>query len=375
MKDLLGTIEAIHGAGLDADLWPQALAAVGRIVGGRIATIEAFDKQTLRHREFLAHGMPPVGQLEYLDHYAALNLRLPLHVRARPGDILYDYLILDESAMKRAPFYAEFLPRIDCRYFVSGIIASSQHEFAAVTVQRSPRHGHIERAGIATMARLLPHVAQAFDVARRIKSAGETRRSLEQALDWLADGVALVRADGHVAYANELFQAMARQGDALRLRKGAIAFAAAEAGEKFDAAIGAAARLKRGEVDAVAADFIAARRSGGPPCLVSVRPLLDSAPRGAERRAVAAVFVRDPLRRHAAAIRTLREIFGLTDAEAHLAQALQAGVTLAEYAGSRGLSPNTVYTHLRRLREKTGCTRMPELIHKLNDLRLPLRLD
>jgi DNA-binding CsgD family transcriptional regulator len=133
--------------------------------------------------------------------------------------------------------------------------------------------------------------------------------------------------------------------------------------------------LKRGEVDAVAADFIAARRSGGPPCLVSVRPLLDSAPRGAERRAVAAVFVRDPLRRHAAAIRTLREIFGLTDAEAHLAQALQAGVTLAEYAGSRGLSPNTVYTHLRRLREKTGCTRMGELIHKLNDLRLPLRLD
>jgi DNA-binding CsgD family transcriptional regulator len=36
---------------------------------------------------------------------------------------------------------------------------------------------------------------------------------------------------------------------------------------------------------------------------------------------------------------------------------------------------NTVYTHLRRLREKTGSNHLPELIHKLNELRLPLRAE
>jgi DNA-binding CsgD family transcriptional regulator len=39
------------------------------------------------------------------------------------------------------------------------------------------------------------------------------------------------------------------------------------------------------------------------------------------------------------------------------------------------LSLNTVYTHLRRIKEKTICHRMPELIRKLNDLHIPLRLD
>jgi len=46
---------------------------------------------------------------------------------------------------------------------------------------------------------------------------------------------------------------------------------------------------------------------------------------------------------------------------------------LSDYADGRALSLNTVYTHLRRLREKTGSNRMAELIYKLNELRLPLR--
>jgi DNA-binding CsgD family transcriptional regulator len=91
--------------------------------------------------------------------------------------------------------------------------------------------------------------------------------------------------------------------------------------------------------------------------------------------AIVMVFVRDPLAHGAAAIGTLRDLFGLTEAEAVLAQALQSGATPADYARGHGLSLNTVYTHLRRLREKTGCSRMVELIHKLGELRLPLRLD
>jgi hypothetical protein len=32
--DLLATIEAVHAAGLDEQLWPQALERVARVVGG-----------------------------------------------------------------------------------------------------------------------------------------------------------------------------------------------------------------------------------------------------------------------------------------------------------------------------------------------------
>jgi DNA-binding CsgD family transcriptional regulator/GAF domain-containing protein len=374
--DIFATLEAIHAAGLDAALWPRALEAIKHWIGGPIATIEAFDKRTLRHREFLTHGAPPAAQIEYLDHYAALNVRHPAHAMAHIGDVLHDYAILDADAIERSPFYGEFLPRYDVRFFISGIIASSEREFGVVTVQRSARQEHVGNNEIALMRHLLPHISQAFDVARRLKGATAASNALESALDWLADGVALLDADGTVLFANEGFHAIARRDDGLRLRKGGIEFAVSEARERLQSALAAAARLADGDARSTATpDFTVPRRSGGEPYLVSVRPLLGRSHGRQSARAVAIVFVRDPLARGAAAIGTLRGLFGLTEAEAVLAQALQSGTTVNDYARARRLSLNTVYTHLRRLREKTGSNRLPELIHKLNELRLPLRTE
>jgi DNA-binding CsgD family transcriptional regulator len=55
--------------------------------------------------------------------------------------------------------------------------------------------------------------------------------------------------------------------------------------------------------------------------------------------------------------------------------ALQSGESVGEYATAKGLSRNTVYTHLRRLKDKTGVKRQLDLIRKLHDVRLPLRRD
>jgi DNA-binding CsgD family transcriptional regulator len=217
---------------------------------------------------------------------------------------------------------------------------------------------------------------QACDIERGLKRARDTCDTLERALDWLADGVALVRADCTVIYASETFRAIVRRNDGVQLRKGAIEFADAKARGKFSSAVASAQRLRAGgPADALAADFVATRTVGGEPYLVSVRPLLDRRGQWEPSQAVAVVLARDPLAREPAAIGPLRELFGFTEAEAALAQALQSGVTLPDYAGRRTLSLNTVYTHLRRLREKTGCSRMAELIYKLNELRLPLRLE
>ncbi len=373
-EDLLTTIEAVHAAGLNTDRWPEALDAVTRLIGGRGATLEILDKSTFRPRLFLSHGLPLPGQVAYVDQYVALNPRIPSHLGAKSGDVLYDHCTVDAETMQRSPFYAEFLARFDCRFYVCGIIESSPEHFTAITVQRSPQQGHVELAGIALMRKVLPHVHQAFDVAQRLKRSGEIRDALERTLDWLADGVALLQADGKVIYANERFQGIARRNGGIRLSKGMIEFADAEARDKFNAALAAILRLKAGATDDVrTADFAVMRPDGAESYFVSVRPLIDRDGPSRPSQAVAIVLVRDPFGRDAATIGALRDLFGFTQAEAALARALQSGVTLQDYARERALSLNTIYTHLRRLREKTGCTRMTELIHKLNELRLPLR--
>ncbi len=83
--DLLTTVEAVHAAGLDAQPWPQALAAGAGTLGGAAATIEAIDREKLCHRESLCHRLPPAGEIEYVEQYAALNPRIPAHRNAKLG--------------------------------------------------------------------------------------------------------------------------------------------------------------------------------------------------------------------------------------------------------------------------------------------------
>jgi DNA-binding CsgD family transcriptional regulator len=369
-RDIASTIEAVYAAGLDPTLWAPALAAMTRTVGGAGATLEVIEKPLLGHREFHQCGFPPAEVLPYLDRYAALNPRLPFALRQRPGEIVYDHLILDPPAMQRSAFYEEFLPRLGLRYCVIGVLANTEREIAVVTVQRSPGQGHIDRAGISSMELLVPHVRQALDMAARLGAASEVGHALESALNWLADGVALVRADGAIGHANAAFAKIARDGDGIRTRKGAIEFLITDAHMRLDEAIGSVARLRGGDLRGRGMDFHVPRPSGAAPYLVSVRPVPHKA---AAKGVVAIVFIRDPVSANAASLRALREIFGMTRAEAHLAQAIQAGTPVSRYAQMHGTSINTVYTHLRRIKEKTGCDRMVQLARKLNELQFPLR--
>jgi DNA-binding CsgD family transcriptional regulator len=224
------------------------------------------------------------------------------------------------------------------------------------------------------MRRLTPHLQQAYEMARRLKRARSAADDLERAFDWLADGVMVVTADGTVTYANMSMQEIFRRGDGFRLAKGRLEVADHAARARYAAALGSVARLQGGEADATGGDFAASRQGRAPPYLISVRPLA-SGGAGKHRARAAIVFVQDPLRQKASAAPTLRDLFGLTQAEASLAVALQSGESVAGYAAAKGLSRNTVYTHLRRLKEKTGVKRQPDLIRKLNDVKLPLRRD
>jgi DNA-binding CsgD family transcriptional regulator len=89
--------------------------------------------------------------------------------------------------------------------------------------------------------------------------------------------------------------------------------------------------------------------------------------------AVAMLLIHDPLLTNSAICRMLQELYGLTNAEAHLVQALSTGMTAVAYARSRRVSVTTVYTHLRRTREKTGWKSVAELTRRFHELNVALR--
>jgi DNA-binding CsgD family transcriptional regulator len=365
---IITAITRIHAAGLDSTIWPEALSLVTNLIGGMGASLEFLDRPSLRHHDMYAHGMPDVVG-PYLEYYAPQSPRLAFGVRQPAGAICYDALCISEAEMNTNPFYAELLAPLDMRYFIGAVISTSPRELVVSAVQLTPAQGHPDPTKIQMMEHFVPHIQQATDVMRRLGNLSNVGQSFEDILNWLTDGVLKISAGGSVRYANLAAQKIFRRDDGIATRRGFVEFFSAQAGAKFAKALRAVAQLCDGDDPPMNdADFIAETRSGNPPFSISIRPALT--PKDLSDDVLALVFIHDPLTRDAGTAELFRHAFGLTPAEADVANGLCCGLSADSYARSRKISQNTVYTHIRRIKEKVGSTRMTDLIRKLNDLQI-----
>lgn len=171
-------------------------------------------------------------------------------------------------------------------------------------------------------------------------------------------GILVLDRTGRIGFATDSALAMLRPGDGLTVRGGRLAAPRAALG--LDDAVEATLRdpLARG---AAPVRSLALCRRDRLPLVATLTPLAAPAtgPLGA------LVLLHDPeaVLRPAAAL--LRQAFGLTPAEAAVAQALLQGAALREIAAQRGVGLATVRTLLARAMDKTGTHRQAELVRLL----------
>jgi len=364
--DLLTVIEAIHAAGLEAQRWPDALQAVTRVAGASAASLETYDYGRRRHRMWHGYGSEPEMIEAYLSFHSSDNVYAP---DRPPGFSTRKFPrghVLDAAGLGREPFYAEYITYTDPRYFAAGILDTGRGPETVFTLTRDPSQGHMEQADVELFGRLMQHARLALQVAARLDEAQVETRSLARILDTIGGGVALLDRSGGVLHANAALIGMTARGDGLRLARDGVRLETAGGRELFSAALAAALALGRGASLTAPKPFAVARPSGDPPYVVTLRPVFggeaDEAP-----GAAAVLFVHDPAGRRSTSTEGLRALFDLTAAEARLAEALTRGLSPVDYARASGVSINTAYTHLRRLKDKTGAHRLAELIHRLND--------
>jgi DNA-binding CsgD family transcriptional regulator len=176
-----------------------------------------------------------------------------------------------------------------------------------------------------------------------------------------------------IVYVNEALRRLAARGHDFRIDRETIEFASTDLRSRFAHALGAVARIEDPGAAYLATDFAVPREGGLPPYTVSVRPLVRATDQADYPDAAAMLLVHDPLERNQAVGRMMQDLYGLTNAEAQLVQALSTGMTAVSYAQSRGISITTVYTHLRRTREKTGWKSVAELTRRFHEMNVALR--
>lgn len=229
------------------------------------------------------------------------------------------------------------------------------------------RHRDLDHArAAATMRLLLPHLRHALTVQARLAEARAARGEITAVLDRYRHGVVIVSGGRMIRYTNPAAAAILAAGDGLAVgRRGHLESSDSLAAPRLRSLITAAVRP-------------AGRRAGGrvlvPRCgkathyALSVLPLEPACARGGERTAM--VVIVDPEREVRGGREALRQLYGLTGAEARVAAVALRGKGLPAIAEDLAVSVNTARTHLQHVFDKSGTHRQAELVRLLTTVLL-----
>jgi DNA-binding CsgD family transcriptional regulator len=306
-------------------------------------------------------GMADGSDRDYLENYLPTDARVGRVDRAPGRVLLDDRQVITAEERRQSAFHQEWLRRYDVEYLVHINISPARRYTGIVTCAQARARGEFDiRQGRLLMA-YVPHFERAAALQIRLAELGDRAVLMSGAFDRLPVAGVILDASGTVLFANALAAEVLQARDGLELRSGRLA-AQQKQTER------ALAQRQRQIVSAgpeldPPAPIPVARPSGRAPYRVDVLPLpTASGFHRNEAGATVLVLIHDPAHRRQLRQYELSFLYGLTPAEAALAEAVVAGETLREYAERKGRSIGTVRYQMKQVLAKTECHRQADLI-------------
>lgn len=263
--------------------------------------------------------------------------------------------------LERTAFYREYLAPVDVHYSMGICVASEACGYsAALSVSRDRKRPAFEPETMQLAQRLLPHLRNVYQLQQRLQQLESTA----SVMDRVAYGICLLDRDGHVIRANNAAQSMFHGTKGGITRRGVSLVAAWRPDQP---ALQAAIASGVITIAAHRSDILLHDAEGQPWAACTVHPLhrITLDPLLPTTHAACILLVHPFSTYSTAGKATLRQVFGLTPAEAELADALLRHGSLNGCAKSSGRGYETLRTQLKALFAKTQTNRQAELIRRL----------
>ena len=358
-------VGAIYDCAIDPERWRDALRELCVDLRCMLSAIYLYDapNSCVRYVKTSDDASERViHDKDYMDT-AMANLRLlPMATQPIDEPFASSRFVSDYSAFTDSRYFREIVVPGGHGDGVHVVLARSSRRFGLFSATRHLRDGPMTDDDLAIARLLAPHVRRAVTISDLMELKALEAESLSATLDRLAMGVVLVADENRILHANTAARRMLANGGSIVSRRGRLAARDTAA----DAELSQAIVLAAADEAALAGAGIGVAL-GSPdelPALAHVLPLA----RGDVRtrlmpRATAAVFINTAEPRPQPDLRALAQTYGLTPAEARVAERLLAGAAnLAEVAASLDVSLATVKTHLSQVFAKTGMSRQADLV-------------
>ena len=278
------------------------------------------------------------GEDEYRAHYAQIDPRARFAAANPQTRIHYDHMLIDERGMDRDAFY-DFQSRStdDFRYFLGCRVQVDADHAGYIALHWPRRMGHVRPAQIRRFERLVPHIERALQIGDRVAAAERNGAIGDAAIDRVPHAIFVFDAAGRALRLNHAAEALIRRGDGLSLSSGRLAATRPDDDAALRRLIAAAAA---GTPAADGAHAVA-RPSGRRPYMVLVAPMPIATPMPGWAAPAAIAVVTDPEQCVELPIALLIRLYGLTRAEAAIAERMGGGKTVKQAAGELRIATNT----------------------------------
>ena len=376
---LSGLIDHIYRGATDIASWDDTVCAISEWMAATRTLLFTPSHTPGRGGFSVTHDMDPAARELWTTKYHAHDIwgqRMFERGLVVTGKVVRDQELVTDREWLDSTISREFLAPLGVGRLLTGVVFSGDDNngiTVACSVHR-PFEQPFAETDAAKLELLLPHLSRALGVMFRLRDAEFKVANSLAALDRLAQGILLFRADGGVGFANEAAREILAQEDGLRLT-GCVGDAPqlVASGRRDQEMLDNAIR------EAVSPDIVSARHfsvavgisrlSGQPPYLLNFSSLPGDNEFGVSSETPRAIaFLRDstlPIRLDG---ETLRAAYGLTPAEVRAAELIAEGLSTEEAARELEVSVNTVKTHLNKVYEKTNTGNRARLVKLLLSL-------
>lgn len=367
-------VGAIYDCAIEPERWRETLRELCVDLRCMLSAIYLFDAQDscVRHvKTSDAESEATTRDKDYMDTMMAALRLLPVSTQPIDEPIVSSRLATDYSEFVGTRYFKEVNVPQGHGDGIHVVLARNSRRFGLFSATRHISVGLINENDCAIMRLFAPHIRRAVTISDLMELKLVEAKALSATLDRLAMGVVVVAGKNRILHANETARQMLADGGPIVSRGGKLAARNTAA----DAELSQAIELSAADEAALAGTGIgvALGTQYGQPALAHVLPLA----RGEVRtrlvpQATAAIFINTPEPRALPDLRAVAKAYGLTPAEARVAERLLAGATnLADVAASLDVSLTTVRTHLSHVFEKTGVSRQSDLIALMNRMTPP----
>ncbi|MGZ8409024.1 MAG: helix-turn-helix transcriptional regulator [Hyphomicrobium sp.] len=359
---LVDLVSDFYGASMDTRFWPTALSKLREALDANACALVTHDFTSQTGSITYAFGIDVEFILSYGEVFARSNPWLQREESFRTSGVVWAGPELVENEQATGEFAEHWLAPQGLKHQLFGVLERQANEVLYVLAARSAAAKPFGSEEGALLRRLLPYLERSLRAGQMLKRSQTVRQVALDALDVMPIGVILVSLGGAVLAANKVARDVMAGRDVLTVGRNGLEVLTEGRKTRFRDMLAQVTKPRERNRPSRPAAFSLVRPSGLRPLSLLISPVRLPAESTAWDEPAAVLFIGDP--EHAGDIdeTRLRQIYGLTGAEARIAALLARGYRLDEIAAMLEVAYETTRKHLKQIFGKTGTGRQADLV-------------